>query len=180
MGLETSWFNLTQPNVWNVSFWQKKKLILVFTRTSHILTCSKGSPCLRTTSMSAHCICNANNHKHQIDSSQCTTWHSVLCYAMCAEVSWEGGWEAATSSHQQRSWHPFSLASSQGCSLGHYCLAGGRTCIVFATANPPFLLLIPSSNPANTNTSFKNTNTYTNTNTKTSAEKLPPTSCQKN
>ena len=53
--------------------------------------------------------------------------------------SWVGsrstsrGSTSTSREHWQRSWHPFSLASSQSCSLGHYCLAGGcavscRTC----------------------------------------------------
>ena len=61
-----------------------KKLILVFTRTSHILTCSKGYPVSEKShhvtvwvSWCAISIQPASDRLSQRQKGQCTTWHSV-------------------------------------------------------------------------------------------------------
>ena len=61
-----------------------KKLILVFTRTSHILTCSKGYPVSEKShhvtvwvSWCAISIQPASDWLSQRQKGQCTTWHSV-------------------------------------------------------------------------------------------------------
>ena len=67
-----------------------------------------------------------------------TPWQQWVCMLGVGLVlrgsrSTSRGSTSTSREHWQRSWHPFSLASSQSCSLGHYCLAGGcavscRTC----------------------------------------------------
>ena len=90
-----------------------------------------------------------------------TPWQQWVCMLGVGLVlrgsrSTSRGSTSTSREHWQRSWHPFSLASSQSCSLGHYCLAGGcavscRTCkakslpqATTALASNP-CVLIPSS-----------------------------------